>query len=565
MLPILIPLFLLLAPSPTQEIGGGSELLFEWDGGRAVDYLGHSVSGAGDVNGDGYDDLIIGAYAATPSGVQDAGAAYIYSGMDGSLIHLLEGSFYSGWLGYSVSGAGDVNADGFADVIVGAINDSPGGIANAGSAYVYSGLDASILFQFDGVAVDDAIGDAISDAGDVNGDGFADVIVGAPWQDPGGLHSAGSAFVYSGADGSLLYQWDGTIADEEFGYSVSGAQDVNGDGYDDLIVGAARFNPGGRPNAGSAFVFSGVDGSLIHRLDGEAQDDSFGWSVSDTGDVDGDGFADIFIGAHYTTAGGTPRVGSAYLHSGATGALIYKFDGTESDDKFGWSVSGPGDVNGDAIPDLLVGARGANPVGRPNTGAVYIYSGSDGSLIAQRYGEESNNFFGNSVSGAGDVNMDGLADIIVGAFAADPGGRIYAGSAYAFSYSPYLQSNTRAVSASNGGVLSLTLNFPFDAAFDHYKVLISETGTGPTFYGTEIPLTLDHLVGQTFFGSYPVMTYSNMHGTLNASGNASASLTLPSGIPSALIGKTYYLAAIANPPGRLPEFSSVAVAVEITP
>jgi len=221
-----------LATTPTFAQTVTHVPLFTFDSGDSTsDLFGWSVSGAGDVNGDGFSDLIVGARDDDFGGV-DSGSARVLSGVDGSILYNFYGDSSYDRFGWSVSGAGDVNADGFDDFIVGARNNRSG--ASRGSARVFSGIDGSILYNFVGDSPDDLFGESVSGAGDVNGDGFADFIVGA-WRDDNNGSRSGSARVFSGIDGSVLYNFDGESANELFGYSVSGAGDVNGDGFADLM------------------------------------------------------------------------------------------------------------------------------------------------------------------------------------------------------------------------------------------------------------------------------------------------------------------------------------------
>jgi len=521
-----------------QTVGGTKDVKYRFDGAAAVDELGYSVSGAGDVDSDGFDDLIVGAIAADPGGLSFAGSAFVFSGADGSQLFRFDGSAAGDLLGFSVSGAGDVDGDGFADLIVGALLADPSGLNNAGSAFVFSGADGSQLFRFDGAAADDRLGFSVSGAGDVDGDGFADLIIGAYFADPNGISQAGSAFVFSGADGSQLFRFDGSAASDLLGNSVSGAGDVDGDGFADLIVGAFAADPGGLADAGSAFVFSGADGSQLFRFDGSAASDLLGNSVSGAGDVDGDGFADLIVGARQADPNGLGNAGSAFVFSGADGSQLFRFDGAAADDLLGWSVSGAGDVDGDGFADLIVGAWLADPGGLRDAGSAFVFSGADGSQLFRFDGQASSDFLGFSVSGAGDVDSDGFADLIVGAFGADPSGLSAAGSAFVFTFNPILTASGEVLSVTSGGTIDYAIDFPDVDAGAAYMILISAKGTGPTTrHGLAIPLTPGNIFRASFHGKTPSFA-SGFQGTLDSEGKATAQVTVPPlALPLKLFGR----------------------------
>ncbi len=196
-----------------------------------------------------------------------------------------------------------------------------------------------------------------------------------------------AALIYACMSGALhaqligesgaLYSFGGEAPSDNFGYSVSGAGDVDGDGVPDIIVGAHHANPGGRMGAGSAFVYSGATGVLIWRFDGIESSDNLGTSVSDLGDVNGDGFADVIVGSD----SGDGDLGNAIIYSGATGLEIRRFVGLGPDDVFGTSVSSVGDLDGDGVPDVIIGSPKADPGGRANAGAAYVFSSVSGALL----------------------------------------------------------------------------------------------------------------------------------------------------------------------------------------
>ena len=460
---------------------------FVLNGINATDRTGAAISAAGDLNGDGWNDLLIGGPGADIGGDSRVGRTYVVHGrntgfspaMDlsslnggnGFVLNGIEPLDDSGW---AVSAAGDINGDGRDDFLIGAPSASRDARSFVGESYVVFGRDSDFASTFDlselsgsngfvieGWSSNDRSGIAVSPAGDINGDGLDDVLIGESRL--GGGSAGGVSFIVFGRSSGFPASVDPRDLDGSNGFrfgqtggsaiSVSAAGDVNGDGLSDVIMGKPdEFNFSG--DSGATFVVFGSRNGFpasvnLHGLDGGDgfviwginPEDSLGQSVSGAGDVNGDGLDDLIIGAPNARPDLKVRAGESYVVfgrdigfppeldlEGLDGSNGFVLAGINPGDGAGTAVSAAGDVNGDGLDDVLVGAPLADRDGKTNVGESYVVfgresgfpaafdladlNGGNGFLIE---GIDAGDLTGSAVSTGGDIDGDGLDDLLVGA------------------------------------------------------------------------------------------------------------------------------------------------------
>jgi hypothetical protein len=389
------------------------------------DSFGFVSERLGDLDFDGVPELIVGA-PANGAGGRLAGRAYVYSGATGEQLHVLTGAAEDR-LGYAVAEAGDVDGDGVADYLVGGIGTFEAEVPFRGRVLVVSGNDHRVLHDIEGSGPFSALGYEVAGVGDLDGDGHADFAAGAPFASSGGMRNNGRVRVFSGASGAEIWSREGRFDGGLFGIGLSGLElDLDGDGLRE-VLGAA--SGGGPEGSGVARILSGADGRTLRWLVPEETAGSFGWFFAhDAGDVDGDGVHDIYVGDFSDTTLG-PGSGRAYVFSGK---LHYRVrTGDDRAPAPGFEVARPivsipprqageglgigrgaGDLDGDGRADLVLGAYTHSGKAEQG-GRVYLVRGLDGTVLRTLTGTKPGVQLGFDAIMAGDADQDGVEDILV--------------------------------------------------------------------------------------------------------------------------------------------------------
>jgi len=406
--PIVVTLAILSSNSVVQAQTGVIHEVTEAS--SAFDWLGYTMDAAGDVDGDGWEDVFVGIPRYNPSGLQyPNGALAVYSGFDGSRLSLVVGPTF-GSLGYAMRSAGDIDQDGVIDSIA---SGWP-----AETVWVHSTKGGSLLWEFKGNQPGELFGWSVDVAGDVDADGMLDFVVGSPGYDiPNGLSHVGAARAISGATGADLHSHLGVTSIARMGMSVAGVGDVDQDGHDDYAIGITGHPVGGTFGFGAIEVHSGNSGAKLHVYTGDAAGEKLGSLVRRVGDIDGDGFQDFLLGGFGANNAIHDQI---RIQSGADGSLILKMKKKLPEARI-WTAAPFGDWDGDSKDEVLVTFE--ESLSQEPTGVLTVaIVNSTGVTLASHSGPFDERF-GNGCSMIGDVNGNGL-DFAIGSYLAPGSGKL---------------------------------------------------------------------------------------------------------------------------------------------
>ncbi len=490
----------------------------EFLGDHAGDAMGSSVARAGDVNGDGVADAIVGAVCGLAASDNTPGYARVYSGIDGTALWTVHSQFSGDGFGIAVAGGADFDGDGVPDFLVGA----PGNFwsvfvdlkdKDPGHVRVYSGANGTLLLNVKGIPVIGGFGSSLAITGDMDLDGVVDFVAGAPgWS----VDSEGACHVVSGANGSRIHDAFGTSAQgwlgsipivvgDHFGATVAGPGDLDDDGVPDFVAGTRADGFSGK-SGNKARAFSGATGNMLYELKGEKPSDELGVVIASAGDMNADGAPEVAVSALSDSLQKNVKCGSVRIVSGKSAELLLFLSGELDHRRFGSSLAGLGDVNDDGRDDLAVAVRGS----ASETSGVRIHGGSDGNLLASWHYAEPEGGYPLQLAAAGDVDQDGTRDLLVGAAThAD------SGHAHLVSIGSTLQLPPESQSFFPGDVLDGSIEMNGDADSCHFLAVAGST--------LEVNITV--LSGSLV----PVVSLHTVNDLTVGPAIATTTLTVPSG------------------------------------
>jgi len=547
---------------------------------------------------------------AAPSAAQQYGGVFykemsVYNGQAGELF------------GSDAASVGDLNNDGVDDFVVTAPGYDSLTNTNVGAVRLYSGANGTMLHEFTGSVDFETLGLAVVGVPDMNGDLVPDIAMSSSIGE-------GTVTIYSGDTYALLRTISAPAGAHEFGCDLTVLGDINANGFDELVIGADETEVGGI-SQGAVFLYDLDTGLSLAQFNGSTQGESFGCAVAPIGDCDSDGLPDLVVSAPAADDGAVNHTGKVRIVSSITGLVLLEVVGTRAGLYLGTSVLGIDDINGDLMPDFVVGSiRDHSGVGF-YVGSVVVYSGLDGTELRREWGIDNHERFGATLAYAGDIDGDGKNDFLAGAPGDLLGGRCYVfcaaiegqftriesesddeqfgtavvglgdhdgdgsmgvlvtaphaddvtgdeGGFYIYELGDAVVASGDEISSSLGGTITYDLDFPEQTAYtatQQFQMLVCEAGLGgQNLFGSIAPILDDPLFGDTLSKSYPGQI-SNPFGTLDAAGQTTIEVIFPAGGGAGLIGRTFYSTVVwfeqSGPGGLVIHGYSAPQLITVTP
>ena len=543
-----------------QLVGGAWSEHLEIEGwhGTSLEYYGNRCVGLGDLDGDGADDIAVG--------LPNLGLVELRSGATGALLLTVTHTDPSSNFGCGLDRYPDLDGDGRPELLVGASRATTIGLG-FGEVHLLSPVTGATWLQVDTSARNNSFGSRVVALPDLDGDGVADFAASAPDAGRNSNPACGVLVVCSGATGAVLQEIEGTVGSPHhfgFGDPLLASGDLDGDGWADLVAAGPDKSAAGISGAGYLLAVSPVDGRVLWQADGSALQESFGSALVAIPDGDGDGVDDLLVGVP-GAAGAAGVVGELRFLSGASGATFDRWTWSVRGEGFGWSLAAPGDLDGDGHDEILLGFPSADLAGLAAVGRVQVHQLQSRELLQTIHGRSAHESFGRVLHAAGDLDGDGRPDGLAHSPLTPELPFAGSGRLTGFGYKPCLGADRASLSAAAGGTVSFQLEFPTGERGRRYAILASAHGSGPTLWnGLEVPLTRDFLTAWSL-KTPELPWFPGLRGLLDFRGDAAAEAHLPPGALAGYVGRKVHLCALSYTPPDSLRIASVSVALEVLP
>ena len=405
-------------------------LIWQFTGWRDEQNLGVDIPFLGDVNQDGFQDILVSLPRESTSSLTMNGSMLALSGLDGSILWQVDGAADLEHLGSDALVLDDLDADGIFEIAVAFPEASTNGLSLNGQVQILSGATGQAIWATAGTEIGEFMGEVLGQPGDLNGDGTPDIIVGSPLASTQGLFKNGSVKALSGADGSLIWSYFGSANFLGWGSKIIPARDIDGDGINEVI----SSNPGASTNGlwqnGVIAAFSGATGQLVWQLDGSTDLTQLGETAAIVGDIDLDGVLDFVLGVPHHSANGMLDAGQIRCVSGLTGSTIWQLDGTVLYGLLGENLEALADLDGDRVYEVFTASPDADSNGMADSGFAMLIDGADGSIKWHLIGSTNGEHLGENTFTNQDFSGDGIDDVVVGSPRAEHNGVFNAGKIF---------------------------------------------------------------------------------------------------------------------------------------